>query len=142
MISFNLKCEHDHEFEGWFKDSAAFEKQQELGLLECAICGSHKVSKALSAPNISTSRSQEKSQQEVQQKMFMQARDALVKMRKEVESTHENVGDNFAEEARKIHYGEVEKRDIYGNATAEEVQDLTEEGVEVAALPWLDDKTN
>ena len=65
MISFNLRCENEHEFEGWFKDSASFEKQQEMGLLECSVCGSNKVVKALSAPNISTSRTQEKSQMEI-----------------------------------------------------------------------------
>ncbi|MTI08657.1 DUF1178 family protein [Curvivirga aplysinae] len=138
MISFNLKCENEHEFEGWFKDSASFEKQQELGLLECSICGSNNVKKALSAPNISTSRSQQKSQIE----FFTKARNAMVQMRKDIESNCENVGNKFAEEARKIHYGEKEERGIYGNASADEVKELVEEGVEVAAVPWIDDQTN
>ncbi|MDX1738996.1 MAG: DUF1178 family protein [Alphaproteobacteria bacterium] len=142
MISFNLKCDNDHEFEGWFKDSKAFEKQQESGLLECGFCGSKDVHKALSTPNISTSRSQEKSRQELQTKIYMETRAALGEIRKKVEENCENVGERFAEEARKIHYGEVEEKGIYGNATPEEVKELTEEGVQVATLPWVDDKAN
>lgn len=137
MISFNLKCEHDHEFEGWFKDSAAFEKQSEHGLLECPYCGTNQVTKALSAPNISTSRSQAKAQNEI----AMRAHQMVTQMRQTVEENCENVGDKFAEEARKIHYGETETRGIYGKATADEAQELVEEGVEFTPMPWLDDET-
>lgn len=138
MISFNLKCENEHEFEGWFKDSSAFEKQKEHDLLECTYCGTSNVSKALSAPRISTSRSQEKSLSEA----FTKTRNALIQMRKDVEKNNENVGEKFAEEARKIHYGEAEKRGIYGQASIEDVKDLTEEGVDLVAIPWVEDKNN
>ena len=110
MISFNLKCENDHEFEGWFKDSAAFEKQAENDLLECPYCATNKVSKALSAPNISTSRSQARAQNEV----AARAHRIVTEMRKNVEENCENVGDKFADEARKIHYGEKESRICHG----------------------------
>ncbi|RED47655.1 DUF1178 family protein [Aestuariispira insulae] len=136
MISFNLKCEHEHEFEGWFKDSAAFAKQAEQQLLECPLCGTNKVSKALSAPNISTSRSQAKAQSE----MAVRAHQMIAEMRKTVEENCDNVGDKFAEEARKIHYGETEARGIYGQATADEAKELIEEGVDFTPMPWLDEK--
>lgn len=138
MISFNLKCENEHEFEGWFKDSNAFEKQKEHALLECSFCGTRNVSKALSAPRISTSRSQAKSMSEA----FTKTRNALIQIRKDVEKNNENVGEKFAEEARKIHYGETEKRGIYGQASVEDVKDLTEEGVDLVAIPWVEDKSN
>lgn len=137
MISFNLKCEHEHEFEGWFKDSAAFAKQAEHHLLECPICGTNKVSKALSAPNISTSRSQAKAQNE----MAVRAHQMIAEMRKSVEENCDNVGEKFAEEARKIHYGETEARGIYGHATADEAKELIEEGVDFTPMPWMDEKT-
>lgn len=135
MISFNLRCKHDHEFEGWFKDSAAFEKQAEAGQLECPYCGTHDVTKGLSAPNISTSRTQEKAQTEI----AVKAQQMIQAMRKSVEDNCDNVGDRFAEEARKIHYGETEARGIYGQATADEAKELVEEGVEFTPLPWTDD---
>ena len=142
MISFNLKCNNGHEFEAWFKDSQAFETQKEAGLLTCAICNSPHVEKGLSAPNISTGRQKELSQQELQRQFLQKAQQEISKIRREVEKNYENVGDKFATEARKIHYGEVEKKNIYGKATQEEVKELSEEGVEVAALPWRDDSLN
>lgn len=135
MISFNLRCEHDHEFEGWFKDSAAFDQQAENHQLECPYCGSNKVVKGLSAPNISTSRSQEKAQTEV----AIKAQQMITAMRKQVEENCDNVGTRFAEEARKIHYGEVKPRGIYGQATADEARDMVDEGIEFTPLPWTDD---
>ena len=135
MISFNLACEREHEFEGWFANSAAFETQRSDGLLECPVCGSHKVEKALSAPNIAASRSREAARaQEARRHAVM-----LAKFREAVEKTHENVGERFAEEARKIHYGETEERGIFGKATPEEVSELVEEGVPIAPLPWDDE---
>lgn len=135
MISFNLHCTAEHEFEAWFANSAAFEDQQQRGLLECPVCGSRQVTKALSAPNIASARTKEAARAvEAQRHAVM-----LSKFRSMIETTHENVGENFAEEARKIHYGEVEERGIYGKATGEEVMDLIEEGVEIAPLPWTDE---
>lgn len=135
MISFNLRCENDHEFEGWFKDSTSFEKQRDRKLIECTICGSHEVEQALSRPNISSGKMQGAAQAEAAQKM----RDTLREFRKQVESTHENVGDRFAEEARKIHYGETEARGIYGETTGEEAKELIDEGVPVSPIPWIEE---
>ncbi|MDW3204895.1 MAG: DUF1178 family protein [Alphaproteobacteria bacterium] len=135
MISFNLRCAKDHEFEGWFKDSAAFEDQIAQKKIDCPICGSRKVEKALSRPNISSSRSQTAAQTEAASKM----REILREFRRTVESTHEHVGDRFAEEARKIHYGESEARGIYGEATSEEAESLAEEGIPIAKIPWIEE---
>lgn len=140
MISFNLLCENEHDFEGWFKDSAAFEKQSEMGFLECPHCGSHAVRKGFNTPNIATGRGREQHDRAAR---LAEMRKIVANIRKEVETNCENVGDKFAEEARKIHYGETEERGIYGSATREETRDLTEEGIEVVPLPWPDDsKTN
>ena len=135
MITFNLRCSNNHEFEGWFKDSASFDAQVLESQVECPACGDRSIAKALSAPNISTSRKQAKAEAEV----VAVARQMVRQMRETVESNCDNVGEKFAEEARKIHYGEVEARGIYGKATADEAAELVEEGVEFAPLPWLDD---
>ena len=138
MISFNLRCKNDHEFEGWFKNSDAFDDQNTKRQIACPTCGSKKIERALSAPNVSTARQQ----QAVTAEQAKKFRTALRDLRKHVESTHENVGRDFAEEARKIHYGEREQRDIFGEATMEEAQDLAEEGVPVAPLPWIEEKAD
>lgn len=135
MISFNLSCAQDHEFEAWFANSHAFEEQKRQGLLECPICGSHDVSKALSAPNIAASRTREAARTEEAKRHAVM----LSKFRSMIEQTHENVGENFAEEARKIHYGETEERGIYGKASGEDIVELLEEGVSIAPLPWDDE---
>lgn len=135
MISFNLHCEQEHEFEAWFASSSAFEDQKQRGLLECPICGSRDVTKALSAPNIASARKKESARAvEAQRHAVM-----LSKFRSMIETTHENVGENFAEEARKIHYGETEERGIYGKASGEDIVELIEEGVPIAPLPWTDE---
>lgn len=135
MISFNLRCAKDHEFEGWFKDSASFDTQIAQKKIDCPVCGSRKVEKALSRPNISSGRTQGAAQAEAARKM----RDTLREFRRKVESTHEHVGERFAEEARKIHYGETEARGIYGEATGEEAQSLADEGIAVAQIPWIEE---
>ncbi len=142
MILFQLKCDHDHEFEGWFRDSAAYEEQSSGGELCCPICGSDKVGKALMAPRLRTSRQKETAAENRQKAAIAEAtHKALSELRRQVETNCENVGVGFAEEARKIHYGETEKRGIYGEATLKEATELVEEGIDVQALPWIEDKT-
>jgi len=135
MISFTLRCTKDHEFEGWFKDSATFEAQQKGQEIECPVCGSHGIEKALSRPNISSGKTQGAAQAEILRK----TRESLREIRQKIESTHENVGDRFAEEARKIHYGESETRGIYGETTGVEARELIEEGIPVAPIPWIEE---
>ncbi|MBC06676.1 DUF1178 family protein [Thalassospira sp.] len=141
MILFQLKCEHDHEFEGWFKDGATYEAQAADGDLSCPVCGTSNVGKALMAPRLRTSRQKEVAAEKQQQKAIAEATQAAIaEIRKQVESNCENVGNKFAEEARKIHYGETEKRGIYGQASLKETAELVDEGIDVMALPW-DDET-
>lgn len=140
MILYALKCENDHEFEAWFKSGDEFSTQVKKGWVSCALCGSTKVEKALMAPAVSTSRKKEartkrsalaksggKSVQEMEKYMAAMA--------KHVEENFDYVGDDFSEEARKIHYGEAEDRHIYGEATGADVRELIEEGIEIAPLP-------
>jgi hypothetical protein len=124
MIAYQLKCRNGHSFEGWFKDSAAFDSQAAGGKLACPSCNSKKVEKAVMAPAIAGKAREQAT-----------AKAALRAMRKAVLDNAEHVGPAFPEEARKIHYGEVEERPIYGEASADEVEALLDEGVEVAPVP-------
>lgn len=149
MIVFDLKCRKDHVFEGWFADSAAFQAQVDAGEVACPVCGSKKVAKALMAPNVATRSStarpaepaapaEQKTLTLAQQKE--QAGQMLAMMRavkEHVEKNFEHVGPRFADEARKIHYGETDKRSIYGQATREQAEELAEEGIDFGALPDL-----
>ena len=134
MIKYELKCRKDHVFEAWFYDSATYDKQEAGGRVVCPVCNSRKVTRAPMAPRIGKSKSQVAAAEAKQQAMALKA---LAEIRDHVEKNADYVGDQFAEEARKIHYGEVDKRSIYGEATREEAEDLAEEGVEVAMIPWL-----
>ncbi len=145
MIKYRLQCKDGHEFEGWFSNSLAFDKQAKRGLIACPDCGATKVSKALMAPSVATrSRNREEAPPPVPAaatsppmpvpKEFI---DMMRRVRKQVESTAEYVGPRFAEEARKIHYEESEARGIYGEASLAEAKELHEEGIEVLPLPRL-----
>jgi hypothetical protein len=141
MISFSLRCEGDHAFDGWFRNSADFDRQAELGLVTCPSCGSANVGKSLMAPAVSTAKRKEKlavAATAEQAKMLAQ----LQELARKVRDTAENVGDKFAEEARKIHFGETEARGIYGEATLEEAKGLAEEGVAFMPLPSLPEDQN
>jgi len=131
VIVYSLSCAKGHEFEGWFRDSAAFDAQSKDGKLICPSCNSRKVAKAMMAPSVSgTKKKSEPSANELR-KMHQ----FMTGLRKHVEENADYVGKDFPEEARKIHYGETENREIYGEATLQEAKDLIEEGVDVAPLP-------
>jgi hypothetical protein len=130
MILFDLRCKDGHAFEAWFRDSAAYEDQAAAGDLACPVCGSAEVSKALMAPAVS-------SRPKID---VAQATDAMRLWRRvqnHIEKNFDHVGPRFAEEARKIHHGEAEKRSIYGEATKAEAKELRDEGIEVNQIPWL-----
>jgi hypothetical protein len=131
MIVYNLRCQGSHEFEGWFKDSSAFDAQAEGGKLVCPVCNSRKVEKAIMAPALSGTKKTAIASPDELRKM----RQFMTGLRKYVQANAEYVGPKFAEEARKIHYGETEERQIYGEATPDEARDLVEEGIDIAALP-------
>ena len=130
MISYNLRCRNGHEFEGWFRNSAAFEEQSYGGKLMCPQCQSPKVEKAIMAPAIAGTKKSRKTAAEARQ-----MRQFMTGLRRYVQENADYVGPKFAEEARRIHYGEKPERHIYGEATAEEARELVEEGVDVAPLP-------
>lgn len=127
MIKYALKCEAGHDFEGWFSSSDGFDEQAAQGLVECPLCGTAHVAKAIMAPQVRTSEKAEETRKAVAEAMF--------KLRKHVESTHDYVGSGFATEARDMHEGLTPERPIYGEATPDEVKALVEDGVPVAALP-------
>jgi hypothetical protein len=141
LIRFSLSCDHDHEFEGWFRSSDDFEKQKKRGLIDCPECGSHRVQKSLMAPAVSTSRKQEK----VALAMNAEQRRIMAEMKALSEKMRENadyVGNKFAEEARKIHFGEADERGIYGEASLDEAKSLAEEGVPFMPIPVFPDEQN
>lgn len=133
MIAYNLICAKEHEFEGWFASSSAFDEQAKSGKLVCPMCNSKKVIKAIMAPALSSAVGKQKSAPSPAEMRKM--RQFMTGLRKYVEENAENVGEKFPEEARKIHYGEIEERPIYGRATVEEAADMVEEGIDVAPLP-------
>jgi len=141
LIRFSLHCEQAHDFEAWFRSGEDYETQRKRGFVECPECGSTKISKALMAPAVSTSRGQEKRALAMgtEQARLMAEMRALTEKMKE---GSDYVGDKFADEARKIHFGETEKRGIYGEANLEEVKGLAEDGVPFMPIPVLPDDRN
>ncbi len=128
MIVYNLRCRNAHEFEGWFRDSAAYEVQARDGSLTCPVCESRKVEKAIMAPAVAGAKKQGADE-------ARKMRQFMTGLRQYVQQNADYVGPNFAEEARKIHYGEADHRHIYGEASIEEAKELLDEGVDVAPLP-------
>ncbi|MCU0888842.1 MAG: DUF1178 family protein [Rubritepida sp.] len=160
MIRFSLRCENGHAFESWFKDGAAFDRMAGAGLLECPVCGDTHVTKALMAPAIAKAPGVKGRPEALQRgapaaaappapkpepgqprhaagPLPAQMLALLQRMRAEVEKSCDYVGEDFAEEARRIHHGEAEARGIYGEASDEEAEALREEGISVARLPWV-----
>jgi hypothetical protein len=143
VIRYALICDRDHAFEGWFGASADFDDQQARGLIECPVCGTKAVGKAIMAPalagtkrrgrDLTAAHSHTQSQAQAQAQTMMM--EAMGRIRRHVEDSFDDVGDAFATEARAIHEGRSEERGIYGQATSAEVKKLVEDGVPVAALP-------
>ena len=163
MIHYALICKQGHQFESWFQDSAAYDKQAKRGLVTCPQCGSAKVEKAIMAPRLSGGTKKRGALIEAPAALAAtpetpaapaaapvamvspQAREfraKLKELRDHLTKNADNVGTKFPEEARKMHYGETEHRSIYGVASPEEAKDLSEEGIEFHALPVLPDERN
>ncbi len=135
MIRYALKCEHDHGFEAWFSASADYDDQAARSLIECPFCGSRDIGKQIMAPAVAgTRKSAMSADPAALQTMMMQA---AREVRSHVEQNFDYVGDAFASEARDIHEGRSEKREIYGEATPAEVKKLRDDGVPCAPLPSL-----
>ncbi len=155
MIHYQLCCSRGHEFDGWFADSAAFDKQAKRGLVECPVCADVKITRAMMAPAVATREAppvpvkRPRTAPEGQTApgtppapvaggtMPAHLRAMLQHMRAEIEKHCDYVGPSFAEEARKMHRGESEKRGIYGETTPTEAEALAEEGIEVSSIPWV-----
>jgi hypothetical protein len=159
MIRYTLVCERQHEFESWFANSAAYDKQAKRGLVACPICGSSKVEKAIMAPRLARSDKRidvppappaapvpaapdTPAPVAMVSPQERELRSKLKELRDHLTKNAENVGRKFPDEARKMHYGEIEHRSIYGEASPQEAKDLHEEGIEFHPLPVLPDEHN
>jgi hypothetical protein len=166
MIRYSLRCERDHAFESWFQDSSAYDSQVRRKLVSCPVCGSAKVEKAIMAPRIVSKKGRERKETIVEANpapapapaeapatpgqastslMMAQERELRVKLkelRDHIVKNADNVGEKFPNEARKMHYGEIEHRPIYGEASPDEARALIDEGVEVSPLPVLPEDRN
>jgi hypothetical protein len=158
MILYTLRCAEGHEFESWFKDSKTYERQEKRALIPCPSCGNAQVTRALMSPHIgkggkaapvaieppaaatpvsTAPAAADQQMAALAQHMPKEMRETLLKLRQQVEKNCDYVGGNFAEEARKIHYGESDKRGIYGETSDKEAEALAEEGIEFGRMPWI-----
>jgi hypothetical protein len=150
MIKYALICEQRHEFESWFANSTAYNKQAKRGLVSCPACGSTKVEKAIMAPRLSGTRKgrQRAAEAPTATSVAMlspqerELRAKLKELREHITKNADYVGQKFPEEARKMHYGDIEHRSIYGEASLETAKELSEEGIELHPLPVLPDERN
>jgi hypothetical protein len=159
MIRYSLRCERAHEFESWFQSSSAYDSQIKRKLVTCPACGSAKVDKAIMAPQIMSRKGRDSAppapspapaSAEVTAPgstplMMAQERELRAKLkelRDHIVKNADNVGERFPTEARKMHYGDIEHRPIYGEASPDEARSLIEEGVEVSPLPVLPEDRN
>jgi hypothetical protein len=162
MIRYTLACDKGHNFESWFADSAAYDKQAKRKLVTCPHCNSAKVEKAIMAPRLSsaskkrnapvkasaaaapasTENTQENSQVAMISPQEHEFRSKLKELREHLTKNSDNVGQKFPEEARKMHYGEIEHRSIYGEASPQDAKELLDEGIEFHPLPVLPGERN
>ena len=156
MIRYNLRCERGHAFESWFQSSAAYETQEKRKLVNCPACGSAKVERAIMAPQIVSKKGRDSTPPPPVAAsdaaapastplMMAQERELRAKLRElrdHIVKNADNLGERFPNEARKMHYGDIEHRPIYGEASPDEARSLIEEGVEVSPLPVLPDDRN
>jgi hypothetical protein len=161
MIRYTLRCERDHAFESWFQNSSAYDTQVKRKLVACPVCGSDKVEKAIMAPQIVGKKGRERAAPEAASAVSTEVtapapasstpllmaqerelRAKLKELRDHIVKNADNVGERFPNEARKMHYGDIEHRPIYGEASPEEARALIDEGVEVSPLPVLPDDRN
>jgi hypothetical protein len=162
VIHYSLVCHKGHDFESWFANSAAYDKQAKRGLITCPLCGSAKVEKAIMAPRLArkdkstsiiapvedTAPASEPAAPEPATPVALvspqerEFRAKLKELREHLTANSDNVGKKFPEEARKMHYGEIEHRSIYGEATPQDAKELHEEGIAFHPLPVLPDERN
>ena len=137
MILYQLKCSTDHQFEAWFRDGAAYDLQCADGQINCPFCGDNHISKAPMAPYLGKRRSNAGDSETRAEEFAERMLEAVGQIQTHVEENCEDVGERFADEAKRIHYGEAEERGIYGQATDDEASELDEEDIEYFRLPFL-----
>ncbi len=143
MIKYSFKCSNGHEFDSWIQSADALDKLKSSGMISCAICGDTNVERALMTPQVRPAKNKAtRKENRPLSGPLTTSEQAFMNLRAKIEANTEDVGSNFANEARAIHEGEAEERGIRGKATAKEVKKLVEDGVNITPLPWSDRKTN
>ena len=141
MICYSLVCKENHTFESWFANAKAYDKLKEKNLLQCSVCGSSKVEKAIMAPNVSPKTNVDT----VKEKPTLSEKgseSAIAKLKAHIKNNSEDVGDEFAVIARQMFDGETPERSIHGKTSLSEAKSLREDGVPIIPIPWFDRKTN
>ena len=138
MIKYNLTCECGKIFESWFSSSAEYDVLKKRKLINCIYCDSTLVKKSIMSPNLSSKSNKISKKTKLKKNIKKQ----LVEFRKYIEENCRNVGDNFPQEARNIHYDKKTSKGIYGKATPEETAELLDEGIDVATIPWVNKSEN
>ena len=138
MIKYQLRCRCNHEFEGWFPDSASFDKQKKAGQVQCPMCDSTNVAKAVMAPNLKKKTNQTRTKSKGNLMMSGKARQILKTIEQTVKKEFTDVGKKFAQEARKASKGERDEK-IYGTATKKEIKQLEKEGIDIFPVPEIKD---
>ena len=141
MIRYDLVCENEHFFESWFKDSKSYQKQLEANEIACPKCNNSNISKSLMAPGI-PKKTNTKNGNVIANSSSSSINNAIRKIRDEIKKNSEYVGDQFPEEARKIHYNEAEMRSIYGKASKKDITELVDEGIDIIQIPEIPDDKN
>jgi|TARA_B110000211_G_C14065499_1_gene547456 hypothetical protein len=140
MIKYLLKCKTRHEFESWFSSSKEYEKLKKKKLIECVFCQSTEIEKSIMSPSVVGKRN--KTENITNSKEFIKIKKDLQKIKKFVKENFEFVGDKFSREVRAIHYDNKKNKNIYGIINQEEREELEEEGIELASIPWVKDAEN
>ena len=136
MIKYNLKCQNDHEFESWFSNSKEYDKLNKKGLLECIYCFSKKINKSIMSPTIFNSKEKNKLI-ETTNENFKDKKNKLLNLRKYIEKNFDYVGNDFSKKVREVYYDKKSKKSIYGITTAQEREELAEEGIDLISIPWV-----
>ena len=138
MIKYNLVCECGKDFESWFSSSTEYDVLKKRKLVNCIYCNSTSVKKSIMSPNLPVKLQKKSKKVQLEQNIKKQ----LLNFRRYIEKNCKNVGDNFPQEARNIHYDKKTSKGIYGKATQEEANELLEEGIEVGTIPWINKYEN
>ena len=136
MIKYNLKCQNDHEFESWFSNSKEYDKLNKKGLLECIFCSSKKINKSLMAPSILNLKEKDKKMETINDE-FKNEKNKLLNLRKYIEKNFDYVGKDFSKKVREVYYDKKNKKTIYGTTTPKEREELSEEGIDLLSIPWV-----